>query len=168
MRLRCKLSFRSLAKQEFNMKCIRFAATGLAAGCVFALYVRAQTDTVRSVWDGVYTDQQAQRGEPMYREHCADCHGEDLEGDAEAPPLSGSAFQTNWDGLPLGGLFQRIRRDMPLNREVGKLGAAASADILAYMLKINRFPSGHTELSTAGEVLNQIRFESAKPGSKRR
>jgi len=145
-----------------NVKYFSFAVLGLAAvGAAFTV-LRAQ-ETSRSVWDGVYTDQQAKRGESKYRENCADCHGDDLEGDAEAPALSGAAFQTDWEGLPLGSLFQRIRRDMPLNRFVGSLSPAVNADILAYILKVNRFPQGSAELSHAADLLNQIRFESVKP-----
>ena len=127
----------------------------------------AGTSGARSVWDGVYSEQQAKRGEPMYRKHCADCHGDDLEGDAEAPALSGAMFQSNWEGLPLGNLFTRIRRDMPLNGEVGKLGPVVSADILAYILKVNQFPPAKEELASAVEMLNEIRFESAKPATRR-
>jgi mono/diheme cytochrome c family protein len=149
-----------------NLKYLILAIVCLAAVCAAVSAVRAQ-DATRSVWDGVYTDQQAKRGEPKYRESCADCHGDDLEGDAEAPALSGAMFQTNWEGLPLGSLFQRIRRDMPLNKYVGTLSPSVNADILAYILKINRFPQGGAELSHAPELLNQIRFESVKPDRKR-
>ncbi len=142
---------------------MRWIIFGVICGALVVL----PAQTVSSVWDGVYTDQQAKRGEPLYREHCADCHGEDLEGDAEAPALSGGTFVTNWNGLPLGSLFQRIRRDMPLNGNVGKLGSAASADILAFMLKANRFPSGTRELSRSGDALDQIRFEATKRDQKR-
>ncbi len=148
-----------------NVKPIRLAVIGLASAGVLFTVLRAQQaqQTTRSVWEGVYTEEQAKRGEPKYREHCADCHGEDLEGDAEAPALSGAMFQTNWEGLPLGSLYQRIRRDMPLNKYVGTLSPAVNADILAYILKVNRFPPGSIELSHAAEVLNQIRFEAVKP-----
>jgi S-disulfanyl-L-cysteine oxidoreductase SoxD len=145
-----------------NLKHVSCATLVLAVFCAAVSLVRAQ-DATRSVWDGVYTDQQAKRGEPKYRENCADCHGDDLEGDAEAPALSGAMFQTNWEGLPLGSLFQRIRRDMPLNKYVGTLSPSVNADILAYILKVNRFPQGGGELSHAAEILNQIRFESVKP-----
>jgi mono/diheme cytochrome c family protein len=127
----------------------------------------AQQQSSRSVWDRVYTDEQAKRGAPLYHEHCADCHGEELEGDAEAPALSGGTFLTNWNGLPLSGLFQRIRRDMPLNSDVGKLGPALSADILAYILKVNKFPPGSTELSHSSVALDQIRFEADKRSERR-
>ena len=148
-----------------NLKYLSLAIIGLAAICAAVSLLRAQ-EAARSVWDGVYTDQQAIRGEPKYREHCADCHGDDLEGDAEAPALSGAMFQTNWEGLPLGSLFQRIRRDMPLNKNVGTLSPSVNADILAYILKVNRFPHGAAELSHAAEILNQIRFESVNPNRK--
>ena len=145
-----------------NVRYLSLAMIGLAsAGAIFTV-LRAQEPS-RSVWDGVYTDAPANRGEPKYHATCAECHGEDLEGDAEAPALSGAMFQTNWEGLPLGNLFQRIRRDMPLNKYVGTLSPAVNADILAYILKVNRFPQGSAELSHTAKVLNQIRFESVRP-----
>ena len=124
-------------------------------------------DRARSVWDGVYTEAQARRGLPLYNEHCLDCHGDDLEGDAETPPLRGGPFLTNWDGQKLGDLYTRIRRDMPLNSEAGKLSSPVVADLVAYILSINRFPPGSAELPHAVEVLNEIRFEAQRPATKR-
>ncbi len=132
-----------------NLKHLSLATIGVMAVCVAFSMLRAQEPASRSVWDGVYTDQQAKRGESPYHDYCADCHGDDLEGDAESPALSGAMFQTNWEGLPLGSLFQRIRRDMPLNKYVGTLSPSVNADILAYILKVNRFPEGSAELSHA-------------------
>jgi mono/diheme cytochrome c family protein len=150
-----------------SFKYLSLASISLVVIAAAFSVLRGQGTASRSVWDGVYTDQQAQRGETPYHDYCADCHGDDLEGDAEAPALSGAMFQTNWDGLPLGSLFQRIRRDMPLNKYVGALSPSVNADILAYILKVNRFPQGSAELSHAAEILNQIRFESVKPDRKR-
>src|SRR5208282_5526805 len=67
----------------------------------------------RSVWDGVYTEDQAKRGEPVYSKECASCHGAMLTGGESAPPLTGGAFLANWNGLTLGDLFDRIRKTMP-------------------------------------------------------
>ncbi|HUJ50281.1 MAG TPA: cytochrome c [Bryobacteraceae bacterium] len=120
-------------------------------------------DRARSVWDGVYTEAQAKRGLPLYNQHCLDCHGDDLEGDAETPALKGGTFLTNWDGQKLGDLFTRIHRDMPLNFEAGKLSSAVVADLLAYILNINQFPPGSVELPHAVEVLNEIRFQAQRP-----
>jgi mono/diheme cytochrome c family protein len=133
--------------------------------CAAYSTVHAQ-DVKRSVWDGVYTVEQANRGLSQYNDHCLDCHGEDLEGDAETPPLRGGTFLTNWDGQRLGDLYLRIRRDMPLNFEAGKLSPAVNADLVAYILSINRFPPGAAELPHAAEVLNQIRIEGDRGGKK--
>ena len=134
----------------------RLSALVLAA----ALLAIAQ-DASRSVWDGVYTDEQAKRGQPVYNKHCASCHGDQLSGGEQAPPLAGGEFLSNWDGLPLGDLFERIRRSMPQDHP-GTLSRQQNADILAYMLAVNRFPVGKTELASATEQLKLIRFEAQK------
>src|ERR1700676_3706232 len=72
--------------------------------------------TTRSVWDGVYTSAQAQRGAALYANNCASCHGTALGGGESAPPLTGGEFSSNWYGLTVGDLFERIRTTMPANR----------------------------------------------------
>lgn len=69
-----------------------------------------------SVWDGVYTGQQAARGEAAYREACMSCHGEKLEGRGQTPPLVGSDFTSNWNGMSVGDLFEKIQVSMPADR----------------------------------------------------
>ncbi len=118
------------------------------------------------MWDGVYTEEQAQRGEPLYHEACASCHGGTLKGSGEAPPLAGGSFLANWNGLPLGDLFERIRRTMPQDKP-GRISRQHKADILAYILSVNRFPAGKTELQHQTEFLNEIRFEATKPDPKK-
>jgi len=131
----------------------------IAAGAALLFSALRAQEVAQSVWDGVYTREQAERGLAEYNIHCLDCHGEDLEGDAETPPLRGGQFLTNWDGQRVGDLYIRIRRDMPLNFEAGKLSPTVNAALVAYILSINKFPSGPVELPHATEVLNQIRFE---------
>jgi mono/diheme cytochrome c family protein len=133
------------------------ALTGMAG------VINAQSSTERSVWDGVYTAEQAKRGEALYANNCASCHGSALGGGESAPPLTGGEFFANWNGLTLGDLFDRIRVSMPADRP-GKLGREQNADVLAFMLNVNQFPSGKTELEHQSEVLKQIRFEAEKPG----
>lgn len=153
---------------------MRVAAVAiLVALAIGASYrtLRAQTpqadppSDTRSVWDGVYTEEQAQRGEPIYRANCASCHGDTLKGAGETPPLSGGPFIGNWNGLTLGDLFERIRRTMPQDKP-GRLSRQYKADILAYVLKVNKFPAGKTELEHQTEFLREIRFEAAKPDGK--
>ena len=138
------------------------------ATCVAAVLVgRAQetTATSRSVWDGVYTEEQATRGEETYRKECASCHGETLVGGGGAAPLTGGAFLSNWNGLTVGDLFERIRKTMPQGA-LGKLTKQQDADVLAYVLSFNKFPAGKTELQKQVEFLKEIRFEATKPESK--
>jgi cytochrome c len=116
-----------------------------------------------SVWDGVYTDEQAKRGQPLYNRYCASCHGEQLTGGEDSPPLTGGAFLANWNGLTVGDLFERIRVSMPQDRP-GRLSRQQNADILGFVLSANQFPPGKTELATETERLKQIRFEAKKPG----
>jgi len=124
-----------------------------------------QYDT-RSVWDGVYTAEQADRGQPLYRKECASCHGDQLTGGEAAPPLAGGVFLSNWNGLTVGDLFERIRKTMPQSKP-GKLPRTTIADVTAFMLKVNEFPAGKEELSTKPEMLSQIQIESTKPEGKK-
>ena len=128
----------------------------LAAVALFA-------QTSRSVWDGVYTAEQAKRGSALYAKECASCHGAALNGGESAPPLTGGEFFSNWNGLTVGDLFERIRVSMPADNP-GKLTREQDADILAFILNTNQFPEGSIELDHRTEVLKQIRLEAIKPG----
>jgi mono/diheme cytochrome c family protein len=136
-----------------------------AGACYFMLSAQPAGQTSRSVWDGIYTDAQAKRGQPSYGEQCASCHGATLEGGESAPALAGGEFLSNWNGLTVGDLFERMRTSMPLSKP-GKLSREVNADILAYMLSVNQFPGGKTELPHATEVLKEIRIEATKPEKK--
>jgi len=138
--------------------------SALIAASLFAL--RAQEPAwSRSVWDGVYTEEQAKRGEPVYQKECAACHGAMMTGGESAPPLTGGGFQANWNGLTLGDLFDRIRKTMPQSKP-GSLTRQQDADVLAFMLSLNKFPAGKTELYRQSEMLKEIRFETKKPAAK--
>src|SRR5579863_9224882 len=132
------------------------AAVGLCA----TGFVCAQAS--RSVWDGVYTPEQAKRGGVLYQSNCASCHGTALNGGESAPPLTGGEFSSNWNGLTLGDLFERIRISMPADRP-GRLTREQDADILAFILRVGAFPPGKAELEHQTEVLKQIRFDTTKP-----
>jgi mono/diheme cytochrome c family protein len=116
-----------------------------------------------SIWDGVYNDAQAERGHTLYMQNCSRCHGADLSGTFEIPPLVGR-FMPYWSGSTLDALFDYVSTAMPLDHP-GALGAGANADIVAFILKSNDIPSGSKELSAGS--LKAINFDSAKPASKR-
>jgi mono/diheme cytochrome c family protein len=114
-----------------------------------------------SVWDGVFTEEQVKRGVAAYQRECSSCHGAALEGGDMTPPLVGGAFTSNWNDLTVGDLFDRIRLTMPLDSP-GKLSRQQNADVIAYILKTNAWPSGTSELSAEAGALKQIRIEASK------
>ncbi len=124
------------------------------------------TADARSVWDGVYTADQAKRGEASYKSGCSSCHGETLKGSGESPALTGVKFMSNWSGLPLADLYERIRRTMPQDNPA-RITREQKLEILAYVLSVNKFPSGNTDLPRQPELLKLIRIEANKPESKR-
>lgn len=138
--------------------------SALIASSFFAVRAQEPAES-RSVWDGVYTEEQSKRGEEVYKKECAACHGAELTGGESAPPLTGGAFQANWNGLTLGDLFDRIRKTMP-QAKPGSLTRQQGSDVLAFMLSANKFPAGKTELYRQSEMLKEIRFETKKPASK--
>jgi quinoprotein glucose dehydrogenase len=121
----------------------------------------AQAQTA-SIWDGVYTEAQAERGSTGFDGHCANCHGANLGGTGEAPALVGPQFLSDFDGLSVGDLFDRIRTTMPQDNP-GSLTRDQAADILAFLLKANSLPAGAKELDRRSEYLKAIGFSAANP-----
>jgi len=132
----------------------------LAAAFIFAAALLPQT--TRSVWDGVYTNEQLKRGQEVYAKQCASCHSPDLSGGESAPPLAGAEFLSDWAGMTVGDLFERTRVSMPLNTP-GKLTRQEYADLIACILSANHFPAGKVELDKQTELLKQIRLDAEKP-----
>jgi S-disulfanyl-L-cysteine oxidoreductase SoxD len=125
------------------------------------LSVAAQA-AATSVWAGVYTEEQAKRGEVIYYERCGACHGPQLEGGDMTPALLGGVFTSTWNDLPLSDLFERIRITMPLNQP-STLSRQQTADVTAFLLKSNKWPAGQTELPRELEPLKEIQIQALKP-----
>ena len=118
------------------------------------VYVQATpAEDQRTVWDGVYTGGQAERGQVRYTEVCAACHAPDLRGDNTSPSLVGQSFSFLFGGSTLGELLGKIQRQMPPDRP-GTLSAQTYRDILAFILRANSYPPGEQELDA--DQLNQI------------
>jgi len=138
----------------------RLVFVSSAAAILFAGAAAAQTSS--SVWAGIYTEEQAQRGAQDFIQVCASCHGAGLGGSGEAPALSGGQFVSDFDGQTVGDIFDRIRTTMPQSAP-GVLSRDQYAEVLAFLLKANGFPAGKTELDTSSETLKAISFEANKP-----
>jgi mono/diheme cytochrome c family protein len=117
----------------------------------------------RTVWDSVFSAPQAARGETAYVKSCSRCHQASLAGADQSPPLAGGAFLGNWNGLPLSDLQERIRTTMPPDSAVGIFDRQLVTDVMAYMLKVNGFPAGASDLPKEPERLKEIIVQAAKP-----
>ena len=133
-------------------------ALSLAGAAVEA----AAQENRTTVWDGVYTAEQAARGEAVYKSHCLSCHQADFSGTEEASPLVGEPFMQAWREDTVGNLYTRVRNLMPFD-EPATLGDAAYLDSVAYLLQANGFPAGSRELTAAGAADVRIEAEDG-PG----
>ena len=138
-----------------------FAGTALiaATGAVIA------QSSSRSIWDGVYTAAQAERGKTAYGQNCARCHGSALEGNDEIPVLAGSHLMVDFDGETAGDLVKRILTTMPMDNP-GSLSGATTADIAAYILQANSVPAGNAELPADPSAQTLFRFSAVNPGAR--
>lgn len=116
----------------------------------------------KTVWDGVYTEEQAKRGQAAYEAECASCHQADFGGDGFAPSLAGPEFASAWNDLSIGDLYERIRQSMPPSNP-GGMAPAMKVDVISYLLKGNKFPAGSTELPKEVDGLKQIKYLANKP-----
>ena len=122
----------------------------------------AAAQEARSVWDGVYTEEQAKRGENLYFERCIRCHGPSYMGGTDgAGPLVGPTFNGNWNNVPLDQMLDRVRLTMPQDQPA-TLSRQQTADALAFIFSINKIPAGKTELPRQAEILNLIRYKASK------
>jgi S-disulfanyl-L-cysteine oxidoreductase SoxD len=122
----------------------------------------AHREPSRSVWDSVYTDSQAVRGDSVYKETCVKCHGATLAGGDEGTPLTGANFLGNWNGLTVGELYEKVRTTMPPDKPKS-IPPQQLADVVAYMLAKNLFPAGTKPLATDAEALKDIKIVGSKP-----
>ncbi len=140
------------------------AALALVGTMVFGAYGARGTlaaQAPKSQWDGIYTAEQAKRGETVYADTCAPCHGPNLAGGEMAPGLVSSEFMSNWNDLSMRELYDRIKISMPAN-DPGSLTHPQSADVLSFMLSKMEIPAGTTELP-APDALGGIKFLASKP-----
>jgi mono/diheme cytochrome c family protein len=144
-----------------SARSIFLVVAGAATLALSTTVMAAYQAKPKTVWDGVYSDEQAKRGEPLYAEKCANCHGDQLTGN-DAPALVGAEFSSNWNDLNLNDLSERIRLTMPAD-SAGSLSRAQVADLIAVLLKHAEMPAGKTEVPTTADALKEIKYLGTKP-----
>jgi mono/diheme cytochrome c family protein len=117
----------------------------------------------RSGQDGVYTADQAKRGQDLFKQTCVACHGPTLRGGV-GPPLTGNAFMGIWGETPLSELVSKIVSTMPQN-DPGTLKPQDGSDLVAYLLQVNKFPVGQAELGVDEAALKEIRMAGTPAGA---
>lgn len=137
----------------------------MAATIVTSVLQAQDSDTLVSVWDGVYTDAQAERGKATFDLSCSRCHNSDLTGSDRGPTLVGDKFQSNWMDGSLEALFSFIRDSMPQG-SANIVDDDMKVDVLGYILQRNGFPPGATDLIADANRLNtvQILRKGTAPG----
>ena len=121
----------------------------VAGSLIVVVAATLGAQSTRTVQDGVFTDAQATRGQTLYVQQCATCHGATLQG-VSGPPLQGDLFVSHWQTEPLSSLIAKIRTSMPLDAP-GRLTPQQSSDLVAHLLKTGGFRAGAQELP-AGET----------------
>ena len=122
--------------------------------------IRAQQKTT---WDAVFTADQAKRGQTLFSDTCAACHGDDLSGGL-GPPLAGAEFGSHWDDTDLAQLYDFISQTMPQSNP-GSLKPAEVADLMAFLVSKTTAPAGDAPLPIDTAALKTIKFFSKKPGA---
>ena len=126
---------------------------------VAAVSVRVQAP--KTVWDGVYTEEQSTAGEAIFTKTCAECHGDDLAGREQAPALAGEAFTDKWKGATLKRLLDTVQQMPPDAPE--SLSVKQYVQAVAYLLHANEFPSGQTALPEDRGALTDIQIAKTRP-----
>lgn len=131
--------------------------------CVPALGVFpnvAQQAEEKSVWDGIYSQAQAERGQVVYSGVCAKCHGRTGNGagepdQPESPSVARQAFLAKWDGRTVGDLFEYVRTTMPVDNP-GSRTDQEYIDAIAYMFTLSKIPAGQDEMPPDAQALVDV------------
>jgi S-disulfanyl-L-cysteine oxidoreductase SoxD len=125
----------------------------VSSGLALAVLLSAQS--------GVFDQEQTKHGQAIFHQRCGACHGDDLSGGTESPPLSGDSFWASWDKKTARNLYSRIISTMPPDGP-GTLAERDVIDIVAFIIHTNKETSfGSAKIQTASE-LNPIRLERPK------
>jgi mono/diheme cytochrome c family protein len=133
----------------------------LVAGVYASAMVVVGAQATRSVNEGVYSAAQAKRGEAIYKEQCAACHGDNLEGTGPMPPLAGKDFLANWQGKAVADVFEKTQTSMPATAP-GSLSPAQAAEVISYLLSVGKYPAGAADLGDKVDSLKQITLDAPK------
>jgi len=143
------------------MKAYRYglALSLVVVACVWAVFLSRDARSAvlmsrqegQTVWDGVYSRTQADRGQVVFDRECARCH--------DVGDFVGEDYMTTWQGQTLREFYLYISSGMPPDLHEEITDFQTYADIVAYVLRSNDFPSGDRDLSSSLDRLDRVRIE---------
>ena len=122
---------------------IGWAAAGATQAAPRGSLAEAQGEDRKTVWDGVYTAEESERGQVAFEMNCASCHGAE-DGRQPGAGFTGTSFMERWREYNLRSLFGLIRDTMPQDAPA-RLSDRTYLDIVARILAVNSFPAGAEE-----------------------
>ena len=137
-----------------------------------ARVIARQDAATKTIWDGIYTEEQARRGEQVFKSECSYCHRDDLaggfldDGVERAPALAGprafgSSLVERWKDLTLTDMVATIAATMP-QQKPASLTLQAYLDVVGYLFSKNNIPAGSRELPSDVESLGQLVITAKK------
>lgn len=125
-----------------------------------------------TIWDGVYSEAQARRGEQVFQKECSYCHKDNLSGGffddglGRAPALAGNrAFDSSlierWGGLTMADMVGTVAATMPQTRPAS-LTVENYVDVVSYLLMKNEVPAGPSDLPGDVDTLSRIAIVAKK------
>jgi cytochrome c len=144
----------------------------VATSATAARLMARQDATTNTIWDGIYTEEQARRGEQVFKSECGYCHRADLtggfldDGVGRAPALAGprafgSSLAERWKDLTIGDMVATIAATMP-RQKPASLTVQAYVDVVSYLFSKNDIPAGSRELPVDVETLGQLLITQKK------
>ncbi len=97
----------------------------------------------------VFSVRQVARGRGYFREICVSCH--------ESDEFEGRSFQRQWRGQTVRDMYTSIAYSMP-DDNPGGLPGQTYADVIAYILELNGYEAGDTELTTDRTAMRAMRL----------
>lgn len=109
----------------------------------------------KTIYDGVFTEEQKLAGRALYAQKCVTCHGNNLRGTPGGPGIVGRVLNQNYEDAPLSAYYDYIRYAMPKGAPES-LTEQQYADVVAFVLSVHGAPAGDSKLVADPDLLDSI------------
>jgi quinoprotein glucose dehydrogenase len=141
-----------------QMIVLSIGGKGFGAGWVALALTGQEVPLVTSTQGGgnataSFNPEQAQRGQTIFQNKCASCHGSRVEGGEHAPALTGNNFWAQWEQQTARALYGRIISTMPPDA-AGSLSESDTIQVVSYILQLNGLPANGAPMDSANQLNN--------------